>query len=138
MFACVNPNPNVLRDVHRAIVAWCAARRGMKRIKPVTSSPVASTGRPSAGTSTSLPCCRRSDALAPSTHTYTSPAPLILTILTIVTEFSQSVSLCQLSRGPTSSIHASNRVRDIRGRRRAPQTQVNHRHPFNAVVLLHI
>lgn len=52
----------------RAIGAWCAALPGTRRTKLAICSPVASTARPSAGTSTSLPCCKRSDTL----HTYTS------------------------------------------------------------------
>lgn len=83
--------------LHRVIVAWCAARCGMKRIKPVISLPVASTGKPLAGTSTYLPCYRRSDTLAPATHictvshAYTSSAELIHTI---VIKSSESISLC--------------------------------------------
>lgn len=45
----------------RVTAAWCVAPPGVRTTPPATSSPAASTARPSAGTSTSLPCCRRSD-----------------------------------------------------------------------------
>lgn len=47
----------------RVTAAWCAALPGVKTTPPATCSPAASTGRPSAGTSTSPPCCRRNDLL---------------------------------------------------------------------------
>jgi len=45
----------------RVTGGWCAAPPGVKTTPPATCSPAASTGRPSAGTSTSPPCCRRND-----------------------------------------------------------------------------
>lgn len=65
-FVCVLTT--ILHLMRRAIGAWCAALPGTRRTKPVICSPVASTARPSAGTSTSLPCCRRSDTFTPPTH----------------------------------------------------------------------
>ncbi|CAF98779.1 unnamed protein product [Tetraodon nigroviridis] len=60
--------------VNRVTGAWFVARPGTRRTSRATCSPAASTARPSAGTSTSPPCCRRSDAFGPaegSTHTQT-------------------------------------------------------------------
>lgn len=45
----------------RVTGGWCAAQPGTKRTSRATCSPAASIARPSAGTSTSPPCCRRSD-----------------------------------------------------------------------------
>lgn len=47
----------------RVTGAWCAAPPGVKTTPPATCSRAASTGRPSAGTSTSPLCCRRNDPL---------------------------------------------------------------------------
>uniref|UniRef100_A0AAY5K5C8 WD repeat-containing protein 37 n=1 Tax=Esox lucius TaxID=8010 RepID=A0AAY5K5C8_ESOLU len=53
--------------LHRATGAWCAAPPGVRTTPPVTCSAVASTGKPSDGTSTSQPCCRRNE---PSPHRF--------------------------------------------------------------------
>lgn len=45
----------------RVTGGWCVAQPGTKRTSRATCSPAASIARPSAGTSTSPPCCRRSD-----------------------------------------------------------------------------
>ena len=45
----------------RVTGVWCAAPPGVKTTPPATCSPVASTGRRLAGTSTFPPCCRRND-----------------------------------------------------------------------------
>uniref|UniRef100_A0A8C2H5D0 WD repeat-containing protein 37 n=1 Tax=Cyprinus carpio TaxID=7962 RepID=A0A8C2H5D0_CYPCA len=70
IFLCVLTT--MLHLTRRAIGAWCAALPGTRRTKLAICSPAASTARPSAGTSTSLPCCRRSDTLTVQFYTYTS------------------------------------------------------------------
>uniref|UniRef100_A0A8C9ZZV8 WD repeat-containing protein 37 n=1 Tax=Sander lucioperca TaxID=283035 RepID=A0A8C9ZZV8_SANLU len=57
----------------RVTAGWCAAPPGVKTTPPATFSPAASTGRPSAGTSTSPPCCRRNDLLLLSLYCETPP-----------------------------------------------------------------
>nr|KAF6432741.1 WD repeat domain 37 [Rousettus aegyptiacus] len=45
-----------------ATEGWCAARRGARTTPCATSSPAGSTGKPLAGTSTSLRCCKKNKA----------------------------------------------------------------------------
>ncbi len=87
----------------RAIGAWCAARSGTRRTKLAICSPVASTARPSAGTSTSLPCCKRSDTL----HTYTSSTRLnTLVSATPAVDFKRHIHVA-------SVFHPSRRLRSL-------------------------
>lgn len=58
---CLGSHPLILVCVvgHRATGEWCAARRGARITPRAICSPAGLTGKPSAGTSTSLRCCKR-------------------------------------------------------------------------------
>lgn len=82
--------------VCRATGAWCAARCGTRRTSRATCSPAASTDRRSAGTLTSPPCCKRSDAAHANTVTCGLAHASVLDVFTLVLNFMSNTVLSPL------------------------------------------